>query len=122
MSAVLVNSEPASGRAGALDSTLLLIKDTMTLIKLQNNSLKWTILFPLYMSRNGGLEGATPSHTASRRPGYMGAGTHPASSVPVYRLREEVASFLSPQPLISVNNLWEDEDIQVGADIPCRIF
>lgn len=121
MSTVLVNSEPASVGAVALDSTLLPKKDPMTLVKPQNNSLKWTILCPFYMSRNGGLEGATPSHTASRRPGCMGAGTHPAPSVSLYRLHEEVASFLSPHSLISANNVWEDEDMEVGADIPCRI-
>lgn len=56
MSTVLVKSEPASGGAGAPDSTLLPIKDSTTLVKPQNNSLKWTILFTFYMSRSGGLE------------------------------------------------------------------
>lgn len=51
----------------------------------------------------------------------MGVGTHPAPSVSLYRLPEEVASFLSPYSLISANSMWEDEDMEVGADNPRRI-
>lgn len=120
MSTALVttlNSEPAIGGAGVLGSTLLPIKDPTTF-----RTTLWSGQYYFHFTCQGmgawRIGRGHPSHTASQRPGCMGAGTHPASSISLYRLHEEVASFLSPQFLVSANNMWEDEDMEVGADIP----